>query len=81
MGDVVAAMRLVAQAPAAMLRFGDRLGDGLGKLTGRKFPLNSEVTERLLGSACYSPARIERELGRHAGIGFDAGVREMLGID
>lgn len=114
--DVVAAMRLVAQAPAAngrtyivadpkaysgreiydairaavgraparwrvpaaLLRSGGWLGDGLGKLAGRTLPLNSEVTERLLGSACYSPARIERELGWHAGIGLDAGVREML---
>lgn len=115
--DVVAAMRLVAQAPAAngrtyivadpkaysgreiydairrvlgkpparwrvpaaLLRSGGWLGDGLGKLAGRTLPLNSEVTERLLGSACYSPARIERELGWHAGIGLDEGVREMLG--
>lgn len=115
--DVVAAMRLVAQAPAAngrtyivadpkaysggeiydairrelgkpparwrvpaaLLRSGGRLGDGLGKLAARPFPLNSEVTERLLGSACYSPARIERELGWRAGIGLDEGVREMLG--
>ncbi len=115
--DVVAAMRLVAQAPAAngrtyivadsraysgreiydaircalgkapvrwrvpavMLRFGGRLGDGLGRLAGRTLPLNSEVTARLLGSACYSPARIERELGWRAGIGLAEGVREMLG--
>lgn len=117
--DVVAAMRLVAQAPAAngrtyivadpkaysgreiydaicralgkpparwrvpaaLLRSGGRLGDGLGKLAGRTLPLNSEVTERLLGSACYAPARIERELGWRAGIGLDEGVREMLGVD
>jgi len=115
--DVVAAMRLVAQAPAAngrtyivadpkaysgheiydairralgklparwrvptaLLRSGGWLGDGLGKLAGRTLPLNSEVTERLLGSACYSPARIERELGWRADIGLDKGAREMLG--
>ena len=115
--DVVEAMRLVAQAPAAggrtyivadpraysgreiydaireavgraparlrvpafLLRVGGKLGDGLGKLAGRTLPLNSEVTERLLGSACYSPARIERELGWRAGIGLDEGAREMLG--
>lgn len=115
--DVVAAMRLVAQAPAAngrtyivadpkaysgreiydairrvlgkpparwrvpaaLLRSGGRLGDGLGRLAGRTLPLNSEVAERLLGSACYSPARIEHELGWRAGIGIDEGVREMLG--
>jgi nucleoside-diphosphate-sugar epimerase len=61
------------------LRSGGRLGDGLGRLAGRTLPLNSEVAERLLGSACYSPARIEHELGWRAGIGIDEGVREMLG--
>ena len=66
------------RVPAALLRFGGRLGDGLGKLAGKTSPLNSEVTERLLDSACYSPARIERELGWRAGIGLDEGVREML---
>lgn len=66
------------RVPASLLRCGGRLGDGLGKLAGRALPLNSEVTERLLGSACYSPARIERELGWRAGIGLDEGVREML---
>ena len=116
-GDVVSAMRMVAQAPAAngrtyivadpkaysgrniydairralgkpptrwrvpaaLLRSGGWLGDGLGKLAGRALPLNSEVMERLLGSACYSPARIERELGWRTGIGLEEGVREMLG--
>lgn len=67
------------RVPAALLRCGGRLGDGLGRLAGRTLPLNSEVSERLLGSACYSPARIERELGWRAGIGLDEGVREMLG--
>lgn len=67
------------RVPAALLRCGGILGDRLGRLAGRALPLNSEVTERLLGSACYSPARIERELGWRAGIGLDEGVREMLG--
>jgi nucleoside-diphosphate-sugar epimerase len=67
------------RVPASLLRCGGKLGDGLGKLAGRTLPLNSEVTERLLGSACYSPARIERELGWRAGIGLAEGVREMLG--
>lgn len=67
------------RVPAAILRSGGWLGDGLGKLAGRTLPLNSEVMERLLGSACYSPARIERELGWRADISLDEGVREMLG--
>ena len=67
------------RVPATLLRCGGRLGDGLGRLAGRTLPLNSEVAERLLGSACYSPVRIGRELGWRAGIGLDEGVREMLG--
>ncbi len=42
-------------------------------------PLDSEALGRLLGSACYSPARIERELGWRARVGLDEGLREMLG--
>jgi len=114
--DVVAAMRLVADAPAAngqtyivadsraysgreiydtirealgkgsarwrvpvaLLRAGARLGDGAGRLLRRPLPLNSEVVDRLLGSACYSSARIERELGWRARVGLAAGVRDML---
>jgi UDP-glucose 4-epimerase len=115
--DVVAAMRLVADAPAAngrtyivadaraysgrelydalrgvpprltfnwsvpapLLRAGGWLGDVVGGLLNRPLPVSSEVIDRLLGSACYSPARIERELGWRASVGLAAGVREMLG--
>lgn len=48
-----------------------RLAGGFGGRVG-------EIVERLLGSACYSPARIERELGWRARIGLEAGLREML---
>lgn len=65
--------------PAGLLRAGAVLGDVAERLAGRPLPVNSEVVERLLGSACYSPARIERELGWRARIGLQEGVREMLG--
>ena len=63
-----------------MLRAGAAVGDVLGHALKRPLPLNSEVVERLLGSACYSPARIEAELGWRAKIGLAEGVREMLGL-
>ncbi len=66
--------------PACLLRAGAVLCDVLGRLAGRPLPVNSEVVERLLGSACYSPARIERELGWRARIELREGVREMLGL-
>ncbi len=67
------------RVPAILLRCGGKLGDGVGRLAGRTLSLNSEVTERLMGSACYSPARIEREIGWRAGVNLAEGVREMLG--
>jgi len=69
----------VWRSPAALLRAGGRVGDGVGALLGRQMPINSEVVDRLLGSAWYSPAKIEHELGWRAGISLEAGVREMLG--
>lgn len=53
--------------PAGVMRLAGGLGGRIG-----------EIVERLLGSACYSPARIERELGWRARIGLEAGLREML---
>lgn len=64
--------------PASALRLAASLGDGLEKLTGRRFPLDSEAVDRLLGSAWYSPARIERELGWQARISLADGLKEML---
>jgi len=69
------------RVPSVLLRMGGLLGDGAEGLLRRPLPLNSEVVDRLLGSACYSPARIERELGWRAQIGLTEGVREMLGYD
>lgn len=66
--------------PAAMWRVAALAGDVAGGLAGRPMPVNSEVVARLLGSACYSPARIERELGWRAQIGLAEGIREMLGV-
>jgi nucleoside-diphosphate-sugar epimerase len=56
-----------------------RLGDLIASLSGRRMPLDSEALDRLLGSACYSPARIEAELGWRAEVGLVDGLREMLG--
>lgn len=53
--------------PAGVLRVAGRLNGRLG-----------EIIDRLIGSACYSPARIERELGWRAKVRLEAGLREML---
>jgi nucleoside-diphosphate-sugar epimerase len=48
--------------PLVCLRVAARLGDGIGFITRRDFPLNSETVERLTGSAWYSSEKIRREL-------------------
>lgn len=48
--------------PLACLRVAAKLGDGVGFITRRGFPINSETVEKLTGSAWYSPDKIRREL-------------------
>ena len=64
--------------PASLLRAGGAMGGYLEARLGRRLPLNAETVSRLLDSECYSPARIERELGWRARIGLADGLREML---
>jgi nucleoside-diphosphate-sugar epimerase len=53
--------------PAGLLRTAAQLN---GRL--------AEVVDRLIGSACYSPARLERELGWQSRIALAEGLSEML---
>jgi len=38
-------------------------GDVIGKLRGKRFVFDSDALEKLTGSACYSPGKIQHELG------------------
>lgn len=49
--------------PAGALRSIAWMGDAIGRLRGRPFFFNSIVLDKLLGSAWYSSAKIERDLG------------------
>lgn len=64
--------------PAVLLHGAARCGDGLQRVLQRRFPLNSEVVDRLLGSAWYSGARITLELGWQPRITLQEGLREMF---
>lgn len=66
--------------PASLLCGGAKVGDWLEKLVDRRLPLDSEVVDRLLNSAWYSPARIERELGWRAQVSLVDGLSEMLNL-
>ena len=55
------------EVPVCLLRTAGRLNKRLG-----------EVVDRLINSECYSPARIELELGWQARVNLSAGLREMV---
>ena len=65
--------------PASMLRVAARCANGVETLSKRRMPFDSEVLDRLLGSAWYSPARIQHELGWRARVSLEDGLAEMLG--
>ena len=65
--------------PESMLRVAARFGDSLEVVCRRRMPLDSEALDRLLGSAWYSTARVERELGWRAKVRLEDGLREMFG--
>jgi nucleoside-diphosphate-sugar epimerase len=71
--EIVEAMRAVLRAPA----FWSMPAWAL-RGAARLHPRFAEVVERLTGSACYLPSRIQRELGWRAGVDLGEGLREML---
>lgn len=64
--------------PAGLLYLLAGIGDGLSKLIGRRLPLNGEVVQRLLGSACYDGSRIQAEIGWKPVVHLKDGLKEML---
>jgi UDP-glucose 4-epimerase len=63
--------------PLGLLRGVARLGDGLMKW-GLHFPLHSATLRKLFGSACYSNARICRELGYRPRYNLQRALPEMV---
>jgi nucleoside-diphosphate-sugar epimerase len=72
--DAIRAASAVSPAPTLRWSVPAGLLRAAGRLNGRL----GEIVDRLIGSACYLPARIERELGWRARNGLEAGLREML---
>ncbi|TAM45912.1 MAG: NAD-dependent epimerase/dehydratase family protein [Gammaproteobacteria bacterium] len=50
-------------APVSLLKLGASIGEAVGKLCGCPMPLNRDVFNKLVGSACYRSDKIVRELG------------------
>ncbi|MBV5317432.1 MAG: hypothetical protein JZU50_06455 [Desulfobulbaceae bacterium] len=65
--------------PQSALRLGARCSDGLEAIIKRRMPLDSEAFDLIIGSAWYSPVRVEQKLGWRAEITLDDGLREMFG--
>jgi nucleoside-diphosphate-sugar epimerase len=51
------------QIPMTLLTFLAKTGDTIGHTVGRRFPFDSAALDKLTGSAWYSSAKIQRELG------------------
>ncbi len=71
--ELEATIREILNAPARW-----RLPAWALQITGRLHPRFRDIVDRLLGPACYSPARIERDLGWRARVTLREGLQEML---
>lgn len=64
--------------PQRALHAAGRLGDWLGRASGRCFPIDSEVLARLLGPECYDPSAIHRDLGWQARVSLADGLARLF---
>ena len=64
--------------PVGLLRVAARTGDVIGKIRGRGFIFDSDVLNKLTGSAWYSNRKIETELGYRPTRFLEDGLREMV---
>jgi len=55
-----------------------RLGDRVGRIMKRRFPIDSASLNKLVGSAWYSSQRISRELGYAPAIDFEGALPELV---
>lgn len=64
--------------PAGLLRMLAKAGDLAGWVLKREAPLNSQVLYKLIGSAWYSCAKIQRELGYRPRYSLETTLPEIL---
>jgi nucleoside-diphosphate-sugar epimerase len=65
--------------PLWALRALARTGDSIGRLRGRRFAFDSDTLAKLLGSACFSPAKIARELGYQPSASLEEELPAIVG--
>ena len=66
--------------PISVLKLAGRVGDACRYLAGKRFVIDSAMVEKLTGSAWYSSARIEQELGFHASRDLTQGLSDMVRV-
>ncbi len=64
--------------PATALRLGALAGDVITRVRGKPFFLNSEILEKLTGSAWYSSDKIRRELGFRSQQSLESALPQMV---
>jgi nucleoside-diphosphate-sugar epimerase len=64
--------------PLAWLRVAAGVGDVIGQLAGRRFFLDSQALDKLIGSAWYSSEKISRELGYRPAYTLKNALPEMV---
>lgn len=55
-----------------------RAGDLIGRVLGRRALFDSDVLEKLIGSACYCSEKITRQVGYRATLTFDMALPELI---
>jgi len=64
--------------PIQLLKALAKVGDAIGQLRGRRFMFDSDALDKLVGSACYSSEKIQRELGFRPTNELESGLREIV---
>jgi UDP-glucose 4-epimerase len=67
------------RVPASAFRALAAMGDLGRRLAGRRVGFDSEAYQKLLGSACYSSARIRRELGYDPHVDLTGSLPALIG--
>lgn len=64
--------------PKSALKAAGCVGDGIGRLRGRRWLFDSDAFAKLTGDAWYSSSKISRELGYRPRAGFEEALPEMI---
>lgn len=65
-------------APLFLLRLAARAGDMIGRVRGRRFVIDSDALDKLLGSACYRSEKISCELNYRAAYTLESALPDMV---